>query len=157
MKNKKLNRLLIPAVLLIWLGVIFRWEGAGEARSTMAKTSADFVIAPDSLSPIPKLTLAYRDPFLELPFYVKVKRTKANYSPQLIPKPRPPKQKITFKGAVETGGEWVALVEMENKLFYVEKEEKIASWTCRKIESDRLTLIQKRHQISLLTGKDTLL
>jgi len=75
MKNKKLNRLLLPAVLLIWLGVIFRWERTGEVHTDPEGKVADFEIMQDPVLPIPTLILAYRDPFLDRSFHSIAKHT----------------------------------------------------------------------------------
>jgi hypothetical protein len=161
MKNKKLNRLLVPAVLLIWLGVIFRWESAGEVRAIQPQAFADFAFQEDSLLHIPALTLAYRDPFLERPFYANQKTKGKSFVPEVVHQAilskDLPRQKITYKGAVETDGNMIALVEVVDELFYLKANEEVANWTCQKIDWDQLILVRKGHKISIVTGKDTLL
>lgn len=156
MKNKRLNRFLLPAVLLIWLAVFFRWESVGEPRHPVSQAGADFVMQTDSLLPIPALNLNYRDPFLDQAFSKK-KAFPAVFTPQAVQPVVPPAHRIIFKGIVEEKGEKLALVAIDDQLLYVKKNEAISAWRCKAVEGDKLILYHNKSHFSLQIGKDTLL
>lgn len=161
MKNKKLNKALLPAVLLIWLGVFFQWEGAGEKRESYDSRSDVFDLFEDAVEEIPQLKLAYRDPFLDQTFSQKTKtnNTKAFGQALVYSSPQSEEKTISilYKGALETQAGRVALLELDKKLLYLEKGEDTAGWKCSNINWDRLILTQGPEAISLKLGRDTLL
>ena len=161
MKNKKLNKALLPAVLLIWLGVLFQWERASEERAIHSSQSDVFVLVENAAEEIPKLKLVYRDPFLDRTFSPK-KNTNSNRAfDQVLAYStlQPPKISASFlyKGALETETGNVALLELNEKLLYLKQGEYTAGWKCNNINWDQVILTQETEMISLKLGRDTLL
>ncbi len=161
MKNKKLNRLLLPAVLLIWLAVIFRWDSSGEAHSVFVKAQNESLLQEDSLLVIPELTLAYRDPFLEKPFFARPPARESGLVPQLIQATFLEQKKalnsFLYKGNIEVDGQKLALLSYNSTMKYVAPGEKLADWEVASIEWNRLCLTQKKQAVCLQTAQDTLM
>ena len=105
MKNKKLNTLLGPFVILIWIGVLMRFMGGCEDHSKPVQMGSSELVentepAWDSFS----LHLSYRDPFLnQLPGREKTVQKVAVKSVGKLTK-KPPKKKINIPKLRYQGG-----------------------------------------------------
>ena len=105
MKNKKLNTLLGPFVILIWIGVLTRFMGGCEDNIKLRQTSAStFAERQEAVWDSFSLHLAYRDPFLNrLPLPEKAAKKVAVKSVGKLTK-KPPKKKINIPRLSYQGG-----------------------------------------------------
>lgn len=150
MKQNKWNKILIPAVLLIWGGVILQFFGNGgdplekpaevnpiQSFSVMAQERAAF-----------ELSLDYRDPFLnKLPKRTSTRKSQSSASrPRLvaIPPPKPPLvlPEFHFQGGVQSSdGSLTGLLSVDGKIIPIHQGEQVADFTIEKMSLEAITLI----------------
>ena len=149
MKNKKLNTLLGPFVILVWIGVLFRFVGGceeGLGKSDLADASAiakAHITAWDSFS----LELDYRDPFLnQLPIPPKkIHKTAKRSVGKLIQKPPQKKiiiPKLSYQGGVASGDSlaMTGILLVGGQVRAVRAGEQIGNIRIESLGLDRLSL-----------------
>lgn len=150
MKNKKLNKILLPLVGLIWLAVAFRFFGSekeGDNLSHLPSTSfalLDSNLQRESFS----LLLDYRDPFLDRPADLGME--KQPVSPPSVPtspilrleKIQLPQKidypKVSYLGGVKSETDTRGLVQIDGKILQVKKGEEVQEVSILDLNLDQI-------------------
>ena len=155
--SPKLNKVLLPAVIIIWLLIVLRFLGVfeGEQEVLEGKTSTALIenIETDTFS----LLLNYPDPFLgDLPEVEaqKAPRRRISSGPKLIPvqKKTPLKlPKLAFQGLVQRDSmAATAILKIDNKLISVREGEVVSGLFIKSISAFKMEISVQDTLISLL-------
>ncbi len=148
MKNKRLNQVLIPLVLIIWVLVAMRFLGGCEGPKQLTGPAVGFDLSDlstgDTLVPF-SLLPPYRDPFLDqLPALSKPQREE---QPSLqigsvVPKREPKKlPKLDFLGGVQKKGEAVrGLLNIDGVIHSIHQGDKVGEIEVLSLSLDEVRL-----------------
>ena len=155
--SPKLNKVLLPAVIIIWLLIVLRFlgvfEGEEKVQENIAATHLIENIKRDTFS----LLLNYPDPFLgDLPEMEtpKAPRRRVSSGPKLIPvqKKTPLKlPKLAFQGLVQRDSmAATAILKIDNKLISVREGEVVSGLFIKSISAFKMEISIQDTLISLI-------
>ena len=155
--SPKLNKVLLPAVIIIWLLIVLRFlgvfEGEEKVQENIAATHLIENIQQDTFS----LLLNYPDPFLgDLPEVEtqKAPRRRVSSGPKLIPvqKKTPLKlPKLAFQGLVQRDSmAATAILKIDNKLISVREGEVVSGLFIKSISAFKMEISVQDTLISLI-------
>lgn len=159
MKQNKWNKILIPAVVLIWIGVLLRFlgpistgnEGAGVAPS------AQIDITDSGQNPF-ELSLAYEDPFSHSSSQPKPKNNqsvRSRRSSKLVslerPKPKWNPPALSYQGGVQKeAGSLTGLLSVDGKLIPVQHGDHVSGLLVQHPDLYSVVLVHPDTSIHLL-------
>lgn len=154
MKGRKLNALLIPVVILIWIGVLYRILGPKDGSETIALPETElpeFVDEAKGVGDTLSLTLGYADPFevgKKVASRSAVQTPKIATPERLRPKPKKVKPKpidwsqFRYKGIAQGEGDsqQTVLVQIQKRIHYLSEGDSVGKFHLRRIYADSIQI-----------------
>ena len=160
MKQSKWNKVLVPAVLLIWVGVILRFFGSCSPQEATQLATNSFPLAEDTKKQHSfELKLDYEDPFLS---YSPRKQKISSSQPvkrqaKLIPIP-PPKSPLRlpqfrYQGGVQSpAGNFTGLLAIDDRVVPIRNGDSISGLLIRHPDLHSVVLVHPDTIIRLTTN-----
>lgn len=150
MKSKHSNKVLIPLVILIWIGVGASFLGWGEKTVLQSEAEATFqteFVDTEKKPEILSLNLNYRDPFLDKlpPVKVPAKTRRQNRVPRLVKveKPKPLRiPHLAYQGLVqgESDEDRTAILMINKKTYTVRPGDSLQGLAIQAISHKQISI-----------------
>ncbi|MEL7535193.1 MAG: hypothetical protein AAFN10_28095 [Bacteroidota bacterium] len=138
MLSPKWNKILLPLVLLVWVGVALRFmDGCGDSPANTTSSRPSIALIPlDSMEQqaLYKLQLNYRDPFLDKAPIIRPSNSLPKRSTSKLAVVENPNKKklplpaVVYKGGVQgvDGAEMTGILFLKNKPFTIRAGDELA-------------------------------
>lgn len=153
MRKRPINKILLPLVLIIWVGVILRfWDGCqmGDDLSTNTNNTQSLSLPDLQKDSDYSLVLNYRDPYLDSEFELKRKRPPVSTpsTPQLtrveIKKPPISLPTVVYQGGVQNNDvvNMTGLISLEGKLYQVQAGDSVMGLYISRLNFESVWLVR---------------